>query len=330
MIANLPNMGDNVDETLSRDTPLSKRASLWREKLISKPTPEQFDELIFPKTIDPYSYTPDKLKNTIVSVRDDIRMLGYNVFYTPAPDLAECLTKWAMSIQEPSEHVISFYTNFVKEDLLYLIAHGFNRQENCYSHVTKKINRLFSEFIVSAKKKNNQYILASPAILEISWLIACNPVSEEEDFMIFGPNDPQWFTVLSHPNFSIEKMFMILQDMLDEKQVNVVDRGYVDAIFKNPKWNEHTIEALYLESPDSVKPKIIPYLLEHPECPIFLLERFFDILGPDGKIRFAQTTKNPDRLVELSKEKDHVLLREVSLNPYTPEDVAVRVVLETS
>jgi hypothetical protein len=330
MLNSFPNLGEDMQNYWEEDKPLSRQASLMREHLMKKPTPQEFDEFIVSTRTDPYSYSSDKFFQKIITYREDIRSLAYNIFFTPAPDLAENFTSWVLSIQEPSENPKDLFLNFLKEDSLYLIAHGFNRKEDLYSHVSKNINDILSRGIILAQKQKQQYFLSSPAVLEASWLIACNPKSTEENFEIFGPNDPQWFTVLSHPNFPVEKMFAILNDFLNDQQKTVSDIGYVDAIFKNPKWNEHTIEGLYLESPDTIKSRIVPYLLEHPECPVFLLEKFFENLGVDGKVRFAQTTKNPDRLIQLSSENNPNILKAVAQNPYTPEHIAVKIVLEAS
>lgn len=329
---NFPEVGDLLPDDPSLSNPLRLTPARWRVTLIENLTLDPYgtlDREIEGYLGDPTAYSPEAWDKKIVELRSDLRNLVYNIIMSQSYGLLKILINW--TAKDGSPYYYSNALHFLKEDMLYTISYGFIglhcEEGQPYQRIPKsalvEINNILP--VLQARKRSlNQDF---PSVVAAKWLLACHPETPQEVLATFAPEDPQWYTVLTHPNFSPSVLYDLMSVLLGNWDMVDGNSGTLDAILKNPWWDTSKINALYLETSRAGQEILIPYLVENEHCPPALLENFEQELSVTARARLASVTSDQIKLERLAYDKSAIVRKAVIDNPYASEEIKITAAL---
>lgn len=325
-----PEVGDLLPNDSSLSHPLRLTPARWRMLLIENLTSDPYltlDNEIENSFGDPTAYSHQSWDKKILELRSDLRNLIYNIIMSQSYGLLKMIIHW--TAKDSYSHHYSEAFKFLKEDTLYTISYGFIglhcEEGQPYQRIPKsaliEISNILPLFHVHRLQEE------SPSVVAAKWLLACHPDTPEEILSFFTPEDPQWYTVLTHPNFPPPILYELMKVLLDNWEIVDANSGTMDAILKNPWWDMNKINALYLETPRVGQEILIPYLVENENCPPVLLENFEQELSVQARVRLASTTQDINKLERLAYDKSSSVRKAVINNPYASEEIKITAAL---
>lgn len=277
------------------------------------------DEIVLESFGDPRAHSTSSWLGRVVEVREEIRALVVTIMKRQDLKLHGRLLLWQSAMPPASA------ARYVYDTLLHLRVDA--TQAVAYL-LQKSQNRTYNESALRqltdvAFKQGEGSSMPHALRTELKWLIASHPDSPEECLSLFGPTDLQWLSVLSHPNTSPTTLTNVITSALYSQKEGAMDGGNIVAALSHGWWTSHTLQAFALEIPPALAPALTRYLVQHPACPVELLEGNAETLEEPALVRLASLSAQSHLLESLASHTSRAVRNAVRLNPRAPEHARV-------